>query len=113
MAKLYFYYSTMNAGKSERGFAPAGSVHGDPDHLDADPERVELVPQSPTQVVVVEPALLVVEADPELFLVAGQLDLQRLARRLGPGRAGRFRFGGQGVGGGRLGGGGGRGLLAA
>src|SRR5262245_50975194 len=57
------------------------SVHDSADHLDTDPERVELVAAAPAQVVVAVAAALVVEADPEAFLVLRQRNLQRLPGR--------------------------------
>src|SRR5262245_7376057 len=69
---------------SSGGTAPTRgrSVHDDADDLDADPERVELVTAAPAEVVIQVAAALVVEADPEAFPVARQLDLPRRSRRL-------------------------------
>src|SRR5262249_9444951 len=68
-----------------RGHRPAGPpardravirdlVDRNPDHLDSDPEGVELVPPAAAEVVVGEVALLVVEPDPQLLAVLHQLD---------------------------------------
>ena len=60
---------------------PGRSVHDDTNHLDAHPERVELVAASLAEVVVTVAAALVVEADPEFLVVLRHLDFQRPARR--------------------------------
>ena len=57
------------------------SIDDDADHLDAHPERIELMPAALAQAIVLVSAFLIVEADLELFPVAVQLDLQRLARQ--------------------------------
>src|SRR5437870_4650228 len=70
-------------GPSAWGEGPLafGSIDDGAHDLDADPERVELVLSATAEVVVLVPALLVVEADPQALLVVGHLDFQRLARR--------------------------------
>src|SRR5919198_4397232 len=75
----------------------ARSIHDDADDLDPYPERVELMAESTAEVVVAVPAALVVEPHPQPFLVPGQLDLERLARRQALRRPGRLRLEEQGV----------------
>src|SRR5262249_7198903 len=55
------------------------SIHRDPHHLDAHPQWVQLMALASAEMVIQVAALFVVEADPELFLVLGQLDFQWLA----------------------------------
>src|SRR5215831_5663403 len=81
------------------------SINYCPHDFDAQPHWIELVTLAFAEMVVVVAALLVVEADPELFLVLAELDLERLARRQGlvrpptfdleEDRVGMFRIGGQ------------------
>src|SRR5262249_35215323 len=56
-----------------------GSIHGDPHDLDADPEWIAFMPETLAEMVIEVPAPLVVEADPQLFLVLRQLDFERFA----------------------------------
>src|SRR3954470_8885046 len=80
----------------------ARSIHDDADDLDPYPERVELMAEAAAEGVVAVPAALVVEPRPQPFLVPGQLDLERLARRQALRRPGRLGLEEQGVGQARL-----------
>src|SRR5262245_36467251 len=72
----------MGTDYFDESFGGTGpSIHNDSHHLDADPQRVEFMALALAQMVVQVTARLVVEADPQLFLVLGQLDLERFARR--------------------------------
>src|SRR5262249_61354835 len=57
------------------------SIHDGAHDLDTHPQGVEFVAKAFADVIVVIAAALVVEADPEFFLILSQPDLERLAGR--------------------------------
>src|SRR5437867_2726206 len=74
---------------------PTPLIHSDSYYFNPHPERVEFMTAALAEVIVLVAAALVVEAEPELFLVFAQSDLERLARRQAFLHAGRFGLGQQ------------------
>ena len=57
------------------------SIYRNAHHFNAHPQRIKFVALTLAEMIILVTAFLVVKTKPHLFLILGQLDLKRLARR--------------------------------
>src|SRR5207244_1605936 len=70
-------------GESRGGLSRLFLIYDGSHHFNPHPERIKLMTAAFAEMIVLIAALLIVEAEPELFFVLGEWDLEGLAGRQG------------------------------